>query len=51
MKYIESIIFLLMWPLFIFSCYHFVNLNLKHFKKLEKLEEYENEEKSKKQVI
>ncbi|WP_338635631.1 hypothetical protein [Spirobacillus cienkowskii] len=46
MNYIESIFFLLLWPLFILFSYYFVNLNLKHFKKLEKLEEYEKDEKA-----
>lgn len=41
MEYTESIVMLLMWPVFILFTFLFVRLNLKHFHKLERLEELE----------
>lgn len=43
MQYTESIIMLLLWPAFIFLSFLFVKLNLKHFHKLERLEELEQQ--------
>jgi len=43
MQYTESIIMLLLWPVFIFLSFLFVKLNLKHFHKLERLEELEQQ--------
>lgn len=41
MQYFESIVMLLLWPIFILLSFLFVRLNLKHFRKLERLEELE----------
>jgi len=41
MEHIDSIAFLILWPLFIFVSFKFIKINLKHFKKLERLEELE----------
>ena len=41
MEYTESIVMLLLWPVFILFTFLFVRLNLKHFHKLERLEELE----------
>lgn len=41
MEYTESIVMLLLWPVFILLTFLFVRLNLKHFHKLERLEELE----------
>ena len=42
--YIASIIWFILWPLMIFVSYKFVVLNIKHFAKMERLEELERGE-------
>ena len=39
--YVASIIWFILWPVMIFLSYKFVSLNIKHFQKLERLEELE----------
>ncbi|MFV0480814.1 MAG: hypothetical protein ACK5LP_02395 [Campylobacteraceae bacterium] len=39
MEYLNSIIWLLVWPILIYATYAFAKLNIKQIEKLEKLEE------------
>lgn len=39
MEYLSSIIWLIVWPIFIYIVYAFSKLNIKQIEKLEKLEE------------
>lgn len=41
MEYIESLLWLTLWPLIIFLGYKFTALNLRHYQKMERLEELE----------
>lgn len=41
MEYIESLLWLGLWPLIIFLGYKFAALNLRHYQKMERLEELE----------
>ncbi len=41
MEYIESLLWLSLWPLIIFLGYKFAVLNLRHYQKMERLEELE----------
>ncbi len=41
MEYIESLVWLGLWPLIIFLGYKFALLNLRHYQKMERLEELE----------
>ena len=40
-SYTASLIWFVLWPLVIFFSYKFVALNIKHFSKMERLEELE----------
>lgn len=41
MEYIESLLWLGLWPLIIYLGYKFAVLNLRHYQKMERLEELE----------
>ncbi len=41
MQYTEAILWYAMWPVLIFVAYKFVMVNLRHFSKMERLEELE----------
>ncbi len=41
MEYIEAFLWLGLWPLIIFLGYKFTTLNLRHYQKMERLEELE----------
>jgi hypothetical protein len=41
MEYITSLLWLGLWPIIIFLGYKFTILNLRHYKKMERLEELE----------
>lgn len=41
MEYIESLLWLSLWPIIIFFGYKFSVLNLRHYQKMERLEELE----------
>jgi hypothetical protein len=41
MEYIEPLLWLGLWPLIIFLGYKFAVLNLRHYQKMERLEELE----------
>lgn len=41
MEYIESLLWLSLWPIVIFLGYKFAMLNLRHYVKMERLEELE----------
>jgi len=41
MEYIEAFLWLGLWPLIIFLGYKFTRLNLRHYQKMERLEELE----------
>ncbi|MGD9655070.1 MAG: hypothetical protein AB7U44_07725 [Sulfuricurvum sp.] len=41
MEYIESLLWLALWPIVIFLGYKFAKLNLRHYQKMERLEELE----------
>lgn len=43
-SYIAEIIWFALWPLVIYMSYKFVSLNIKHFQKLERLEELEKKQ-------
>lgn len=47
MEYIESLLWLSLWPLVVFLGYKFTALNLRHYQKMERLEELEAELASK----
>lgn len=47
MEYIESLLWLGLWPLIIFLGYKFAVLNLRHYQKMERLEELEERVASK----
>lgn len=49
MEYIESLLWLGLWPLIIFLGYKFAVLNLRHYQKMERLEELEERIASKEQ--
>ena len=49
MEYIESLLWLALWPLIIFLGYKFAVLNLRHYQKMERLEELEERIASKEQ--
>lgn len=52
MEYIGSLLWLGVWPLIIFLGYKFATLNLRHYQKMERLEELEAyvSEEAKKQL-
>jgi len=42
--YTASLIWFVLWPVMIYISYKFVSLNIKHFQKLERLEELEDKQ-------
>jgi hypothetical protein len=43
MEYMESLLWLGLWPLIVFFGYKFTALNLRHYQKMERLEELETQ--------
>ncbi len=43
MQYIEAFLWLGLWPLVVFLGYKFTTLNLRHYQKMERLEELETQ--------